>query len=47
LFAFGARIHTEDPQEYTRLRKLVEKCKDDLIQAQFERGVPEDLKRSG
>jgi hypothetical protein len=49
LFALGARIHTEDPKEYARLRKLVEKCRDDLEQArlEFERGVPEDLKRSG
>ena len=50
LLAFGARIHTEDRGEYARLRRLVERCKDDLAQAQleFERGiVPEDLKRSG
>ncbi len=49
LFAFGARIHTDDPKEYARLRKLVGRCKDDLLQAQreFERVVPEDLKRSG
>jgi hypothetical protein len=46
---FGSRIHTEDRKEYARLRKLVEKCRDDLEQAwlEFERGVPEDLKRSG
>jgi len=49
LFAFGARIQTDDPKEYARLRKLVEERKDDLLEAQreFERGVPEDLKRSG
>jgi hypothetical protein len=49
LLAFSTRIHTEDPKEYARLRKLVAKCQDDLGQAQqeFEHGVPEDLKRSG
>ena len=49
LFAFGARIQTDDPKEYARLRKLVEERKDDLLEAQreFERGVPEDLRRSG
>ena len=50
LLALGSRFHTGDQKEYARLRKLVEKCKDDLAQAQqeFERGIePEDLKRSG
>ena len=49
LITFGSRIHTEDRKEYARLRNLVEKCRDDLEQArlEFERGVPEDLKRSG
>jgi len=48
LITFGSRIHTEDRGEYERLRKLVEKCQDDLDQAriEFER-MPKDLKRSG
>jgi hypothetical protein len=49
LLTFGTRMHTEDRGEYARLRKLVEGCQEDLDQARrdFERGVPEDLKRSG
>jgi hypothetical protein len=41
LFALGARIHTEDPGEYARIKKLVEKCQSDLDQArrEFERGT--------
>jgi hypothetical protein len=49
LFAFGARIHTDDQGEYARLRKLVEKCQDDLDEArrEFQRGiVPKDLDQS-
>jgi hypothetical protein len=49
LFALGARMHTENRGEYARLRRLVEKCQDDLEQArlEFARGVPENLRRSG
>jgi hypothetical protein len=49
LFAFGARIHTEDRGEYARLRKLVEKCQDDLDEArrEFQRSiVPENLNQN-
>jgi hypothetical protein len=49
LITLSSRIHTEDRKEYARLRKLVEKCREDLEQArlEFEHGMPEDLKRSG
>jgi hypothetical protein len=41
LITLGARSHSEDRGEYDRLKKLVEKCQDDLDQArrEFERGT--------
>jgi len=41
LITFGARIHSEDRGEHERLKKLVEKCQDDLDEArrEFERGT--------
>ena len=49
LITFSSRVHTEDRKEYARLRKLVKERRDDLEQArlEFERGVPEDMKRRG
>jgi hypothetical protein len=49
LLAFGTRMHTEDHGESARLKKLVERCEEDLDQArrEFKRAMPEDLKRSG
>ena len=50
LLAFGSRINMGDHKEYERLKKLVEKCQDNVDRArrEFERGiVPEDMERSG
>ena len=46
LLALGSRFHTNDNGEYQRLRKLVEKCQDDLDHARrgFEQTL--GLKRS-
>ena len=45
LITFCPRIHTEDRNEYARLRGLVERCQADLDEARrgFEHYHPKDL----
>ena len=45
IFALSAEMHTDNRGQYERLRKIVDKCQEDLdqIRMEFEQGVPKDL----